>query len=92
MLDIDEDFDIEEDFENEDIIFCIKYIELWDWGTATASDWNAHPEGLNRLVKAIANSGMKYSIEKIYVIDSTLDVKQVKDIFYSNGMKEKLII
>ena len=91
-LDIDEDFDIKEDCEIDNQIFYIKTIELWDWGTVTASDWNAYPKRLNRLVKAIANSGMKNSIDTIWMDDSTLDEKKIKDIFERNKMSNVLDI
>ena len=86
-LDVTDEFDIKED------TFNIEELQLWDW--IYNSGWSNNIDGLEILVKAVANSSLKHSLKIIWIWDIEMDIEnkykdRVKEIFEIHGLQDVL--
>jgi hypothetical protein len=63
----------------------LKSLELWGCGKKYDNNWEEHPERLEGLLAAIANSQIKHSLEKIYVINCGVSEEQVREMVDKHG-------
>ena len=84
-LNITDEFDISQEK------FYTKRLQLRFW--SDASDWNNNIDGLKILVKAVANSSLKHSLNKIWIEEIKMDIKykdKVKEIFERHDLQDVL--
>ena len=61
------------------------------WGEN--SDWSNNTDGLEILVKAVANSSLKHSLKSIRIWEKEMDIKykeRVKEIFERHDLQDVL--
>ena len=83
-LDVTDEFDITEG------MFHIEQLWLGKWGSY--SGWKKNIDGLEMLVKAVANSSLKRSLKQIGILEEKKDIKyKVKEIFKRHDLKNVLV-
>ena len=58
--------------------YNLKTISFASWGTAHRNMWAKKPENFNRIIKAIAESSLRDSLETIGIFEWGITVKTVK--------------
>ena len=84
-LDVTDKFDIKEE------TYHIEELMLWRWGGY--SGWNDNIDGLEILVKAVANSPLKHSFRRIEILDENMDIEyndKVEKIFERHDLQDVL--
>ena len=84
-LDVTDDFDIKEQ------AFNINELVLFLWGDD--SGWNNNIDGLEILVKAVANSSLKVLLKRIWIEEKWKDIEykdKVKEIFERHDLQHVL--
>ena len=83
--------DVTDEFDIKDEIFRIELLVLNNWGND--SGWNNNIDGLEILVKAVANSSLKHSLKDIKIWEINMDIEykdKVKEIFEYNDLQDVL--
>ena len=84
-LDVTDEFDIKEQ------AFHIEQLELGYWGDH--SGWKNNIDGLEILIKAVANSSLKHSLNKILIWEIKMDIEykdKIKEIFERHNLQDVL--
>ena len=83
--------DVTDEFDVSQQTFNIETLELWYW--IDNSGWNNNINGIEILVKAVANSSLKHSLTTIKILEWKMDIEfkdKVKEIFERHDLQDVL--
>ena len=83
------DFDSELDFSGP--AYSIPYLSFWNC-QCHSNNWDTKPERFGRIIKAIAQSGLKDSLKTINIQYTNLTVDQVKAMLKVNNIEHINIV